>query len=184
MKLNFVMERADEQTLVLRLGIGFRIVFFLLAGLVAYGSHLNGVFDRLRPALFPGGIMLLFLLIALYQELWRFSRREGRIVHAHGLLLFTRYYVYPLERVAAIEFRGFRRGGTGPDNLGQDRRFFQKDLTRLSIVLKDGERKDVRIEDRKSLDVVLAQGEEIARFLGLPLHDYRQAGGAADDRMV
>ncbi len=175
MRLNFIMKRVNEETLALRLGIAFRVVFLILAGFVGYGAYINGVFNNLQTALFPGGVILLFLLIALYEETWYFFRgEEGRIVHAHGLLLFKRYYVYPLETVTAFEFRGFRRGGTGSDYLGPNRRFFQKDLTRLSFILSDGERKDVSIEDQKSLDTVRVQGEEIARFLDLPLYDQKQ----------
>ncbi len=169
MKLSFKMRRAGEGLLTLKLAPFFRVVFFLFSLIVAYGSYTVGAFESPGSSIFPGIVLSLFILVFLYEESWYFALSEGRVVHAHGLLPLKRRYVFPLEAIKKIEISRFRKGSIGDGSPVEERRFFQKDFTRLTLVLNSGERHDIRLEDDKSRSELLAQGREIAGFLGLPI---------------
>ncbi|MFO7849229.1 MAG: hypothetical protein R6V67_04635 [Spirochaetia bacterium] len=177
MKLSFKLRRTEEGLITLKLNFHFRAVFLLFFLIVALGAYTVGAFESLASSIFPSILLILFLLVFLYEESWYFALSEGRIIHAHGLLPFKRYYVFPLDSIKKIEISRFRKGSSHEGSPSGERRFFQRDFTRLTLVLNTGERHDIRLEDDKSRSELLRQGREIAQFLGLPLSTGEEAPG-------
>ena len=146
----------------LRLHWGFRIVFGLLAALLT-GSIL--VTPGAGVGLLPSFLILLFLVIMLYEEAWDFNRREGTVVHSHGIILLKRRRFFPREKIASLNVSAFRKGSIGGE---EKKRFFQKDLVRFSLLFEDSGRKDIEITEARHGAGLQRRAAVLAEFMRIP----------------
>ncbi|HDQ14647.1 MAG TPA: hypothetical protein ENN41_07530 [Sediminispirochaeta sp.] len=168
-KLVFELKQTSENVLKLRLHWGFRLVFLVLLGIVVasvFVGRAEGTSFRLVPAV----LVLIFVLLGLYQEQWIFNRDTGTISHDHGLLPISKTRMYKRETVDHIEISSFRKGEAPMSAQKGQKKFFQKDLLRLSLVLGDAGRKDIEISEEKNKATLERRAASIADFMNLSYH--------------
>ncbi len=170
LKLTFFLKQVSEDEISLRLFWGFRAVFLVLFALVA-GSILveDGTAGGGASGASPLAIIFLivFALIAVYDERWTFNRSEGRVVHAHGILAVHRRTSYGVTEISRLEVTEFRKGSVGEE---EKRRFFQRDLLRLSIIFTEAGYKDIEITEAKNKTDLQGKAAAIADFMNLKYH--------------
>jgi len=170
LKLTFYMKQVGENELSLKLFWGFRAVFLVLFALVA-GSIFVEDATAAGPVagVSPLALILLvvFALIAVYDERWTFIRSEGRVVHAHGILALHKRTSYSASEISRLEVTEFRKGSVGGE---EKRRFFQRDLLRLSIIFTEDGYKDIEITESKNKADLQGKAAAIADFMSLNYH--------------
>jgi hypothetical protein len=159
--LSFILKKKGDDELSLRLPWGFRAVFAFLAALLL-GSII--VAEDGQPGFLSPLLILLFLTISLYEESWVFDRRAGLVRHLHGLLPLKKCNITPVEDIEALAVRAFR---TGSIAAVEKKRFFQRDLVKLSLVLRDSSCRDIEIIEAKHDHALRQRAESIARFMDI-----------------
>jgi hypothetical protein len=172
-ELKLHLRTLPDGTVVLDLGMGFRIVFGLLATILSMGILGSGT-----TSLFSMVALALLVIGALYQEQWTFDPGEERIVARHGLLLLARRKTWDFGEIESVEYTHYRAGtvpgsdqpdppgsaaGDDPARLsreamasvgfgrgGRGGHAFQRHFLRYSLVTTEGAR--IRIEMRRVRD--------------------------------
>lgn len=112
--------------------------------------------------------MALFVIIMLYEESWIFDRRKGQVFHFHGILPLKKSRVISFEEIEALSVSAFRKGSVGESvGSGEKKRFFQRDLIRFSLVLRDSSRRDIEITEAKHGDTLRQRTATIAEFMNI-----------------
>ncbi|MGC9311428.1 MAG: hypothetical protein ACP5IA_01950 [Sediminispirochaetaceae bacterium] len=170
LKLTFYLKQVNEDELALRLFWGFRAVFLVLFALVV-GSVLveDGTAGGAAAGVSPLAVILLivFALIAVYDERWTFIRSEGRVVHAHGILVIHKRTSYAVSEISGLEVTKFRKGSVGGE---EKRRFFQRDLLRFSVIFAETGYKDIEITEARNKTDLQGKAAAIADFMNLSYH--------------
>lgn len=170
LKLTFYLKQVSEDELSLRLFWGFRAVFLVLFAMVA-GSILveDGTAGVAAAGVSPLAVILLivFALIAVYDERWTFLRSEGRVVHAHGILAIHKRTSYAVSEISGLEVTKFRKGSVGGE---EKRRFFQRDLLRFSVIFTEAGYKDIEITEARNKADLQGKAAAIADFMNLNYH--------------
>lgn len=186
-KLTFVIKKLDENTLALKLHWAFRAAFAVFAAIIFASMQVSS--SQQGGGVVPTILIVVFALIALYNESWSFYKQEGLVEHRHGLLLFAARKNYSASETESLEVKAFRTGSvplsqsssgqglskqssSNQSDSGQrgKRRFFQKDLLTLSLVFSSGEKKDIEITENKNKAALQSKAAEISDFMGIPYH--------------
>ena len=186
-KLTFIVKKINGHTLALKLHRGFRVAFVAFAAIIFASVQVSA--SQQGGGLMPTILIVLFALIALYNESWYFNKQNGSVEHRHGLLLFATRKTYTASDIESLEVKAFRKGsvpgsqsesprgdseqedsGQGFSGRGEKKRFFQKDLLTLSLVFSSGEKKDIEIIEHKNKAALQSKAAEISDFMGIPYH--------------
>lgn len=164
-------------TLVLALGRGFRVVFLVLAAIVALAILTAGTIGVVASV-----FLVILLMGAAYEERWTFSSIEQTVTSRYGFLFAARVRRWRYEEISRVEYAIYRIG-TVPGSASSDVDADDDDRSidgaprRLSrrVQLRYGFRTHqeelVQIEIRRVRDILLDRRipEEIARHLDRPL---------------
>lgn len=186
-KLTFIIKKNDGHRLALKLHWGFRAVFTAFAAIIFASMQVST--SQRGGGLVPTILIVLFALIALYNESWYFYKQDGLVVHRHGLLLFALRKIYSASDIESLEVKAFRTGSVPVDRFDsqrgeneqensrqgfsgrrEKRRFFQKNLLTLRLVFRSGEKKDIEITEHKNKAALQSKAAEISDFMGIPYH--------------
>ena len=170
-RLSLVLRKKDETELVLKLPIGFRIMFavivaFLLGSMISTGGTSTGSVV----------LTVLSLLAGLYKELWRFDKRDGVIVHESGLLFpyITRqyklddidYFVLSSSKTYRPSVDSKSEVRFGPTMGGQRRR---TTMTSFGLVTKDGKAHTIELRKSRADEAITDNVQEISDFCEIPV---------------
>ena len=175
-----------DGSVILELGIGFRIVFGFLSTILAVGIGSSGTIG-----IVPAIALAIMVVGALYQEEWRFDSNTHTVTARHGLMILSRKRTWSFDQIEEVHYTQYRagtvpgspqqpppgRGDTATDEIGSTMgrmtRGLRRHFLRYSLVTHEGDR--IRIEMRKvtdwSTDFKLPQ--TIAATLGVPLTETR-----------
>ena len=170
LKLTFHLKKSSDTVMELRLSWGFRFVFLVLFALIV-GSIYIQVQDGAAESISLFSYILLgaFSLAAVYDERWIFDCHRGVVVQAHGLLFLHKRSEYRSEEISHLEITEFRKGSIRED---EKRRFFQRDLLRLSLVLKEAGFKDIEITEKKNMAALQSKAATLADFMNFSYHSF------------
>lgn len=153
----------EDGSTVLGLGMGFRVVFGVLAALLAVGISSTGTIGWV-----PAGVLVVMVVGALYQEQWILDPNTGTVTARHGLVPLSRTRHWSFEEIAEVRYLHYRAGSVpgssppappGADNgdtpefnstLGRASRGVRRHFLQYSLVTHAGEQ--IRIEMRKVSD--------------------------------
>lgn len=154
---------AADGSLILELGLAFRVVFGVLAAILAVGVGSTGTIG-----IVPAGILVVMVVGAMYQEKWTFDPTERRVIAQHGLLPWSRRRTWTFDEITEVQFAQHRLG-IEPE--GRMSRSLQRHFLKYWLVLQNGSR--VRIEMRKVTDwnSDFALPKTVATTLALPITD-------------
>jgi hypothetical protein len=172
---------APDGSVVLELGIGFRIVFGFLATILAVGISSSGTIG-----VFPAVALVIMVVGALYQEHWTFDPNTGKVTERHGLMLLSRKRSWAFDEIEEVQYTHYRAGsvpggrghpppGTEDDTseisstMGRMTRGLRRHFLRYSLVTSSGDR--IRIEMRKVTDwnTDFKLPQTVAATLAVPL---------------
>ena len=125
----------------------------------------------------------MFVLIALYNESWVFTKdadnartpdstdrtTPATIRHFHGLVFLAAQKKYSSEDLESVEVKAFRKGSVS-DAQTEKKRFFQRDLLSLCLIFIAGGRKDIEITEIKNKTALQRKAASISDFLDIPYH--------------
>lgn len=186
-ELKLRIRSLPDGTVVLELGLGFRLLFGALATVLAMGVASSG-----QAGVVPVVALAVLTLGALYQEQWVFDPQNRIVRSRHGLMVLARRREWSFEEIAGVEYTHYRAGsvpgsdqpsppGSGDpaddprqeawSTMGRVTRGLRRHFLRYSMVTTDGAR--VRLEIRRvrdwNADVRLPQ--TIAEVMGVPLEE-------------
>ncbi|MFW5711702.1 MAG: hypothetical protein ACOCZA_07120 [Spirochaetota bacterium] len=167
LNLTFAVKEIDTDTLALKLHNGFRIVFGVLAVIIL--SSLIVTASDQGGGLLPIILVVVFTLIALYNESWYFHKSDGVIKHLHGLVMLSASTTFAAEDVESVEVKSFRKGSVSSQP-GQKKRFFQRDLLTLSLIFSEGGKKDIEITEAKNKTALQRKAAAISDFMNISYH--------------
>lgn len=163
---------APDGSLILELGIAFRVVFGALAAVLAVGVGSTGMMG-----IVPIGVLSIMVVGALYQEKWIFNPTTKRVTARHGLVVAARTRTWMFDDISEVQYAHHRVGGgaSAPEEIrstvGRMSRGLQRHFLKYWLLTRDGAR--VRIEMRKvgdwSADIALPH--TVADTLSVPLTD-------------
>jgi hypothetical protein len=172
---------APDGSVVLELGVGFRIVFGFLATILAVGMSGSGTIG-----VFPAVALIIMMVGALYQEHWTFDPNAATVTARHGLMLLSRKRTWSFGEIEEVQYTQYRAGsvpggrnhpppGTEDDTgeitstMGRMTRGLRRHFLRYSLVTRDGDR--IRVEMRKITDwnTDFKLPQTVAATLGVPL---------------
>lgn len=176
----------EDGTVVLGLGVGFRIVFGVLAALLVVGIAGTGTIGWI-----PAGVLVVMVVGALYQEQWILDPNTRTVTARHGLIPLARTRHWSFEDIAEVRYLHYRAGsvpGSGPptppgaedrdtpefsSTLGRVTRGVRRRFLQYSLVTHEG--KQIRIEMRKVTDwnTDFQLPQMVAETLAVPLHEAR-----------
>ena len=150
MKLKLIPRTRKNGTLVLSLNYSFRVVFYLVALIVAGNILANIQSDfSLGPFIFS----LLFFIFGSYQDTWLFNPTTKLIERKHGLFFIFKKKVVTFDELTSIHISFFTKGGMQADQrLFDDKEkwgFRTKIIIRLYLQAKDGRGIDVEVTEEK-----------------------------------
>ncbi len=161
-KLEYTLKEGAAGELLLRFKWGMRIVMMLFAlivlGSIFLGGQGGGGSEAGGLTFLPPLFLIFFLIASLYDERWIVSAELGSFTHRHGLippLLPAKRQTWQFDELERLELSQFKT---------------RKKMIRLSLLLKNGDRKDIEIADRKELEDVEKRGRAMAAAMGLSLH--------------
>lgn len=191
-ELKLHLRTLPDGTVILDLGMGFRIVFGLLATVLSMGILGSGT-----PGTFSLVALALLVVGALYQEQWSFDPRERMIVSRHGLLILARRKRWSFDEIESVEYTHYRAGtvpgsdqpdppGSGAGNdpaqasreamasigMGRGGRMshaFQRHFLRYSLVTHDGARLRIEMRRVRDWDADVTLPRTVAQALQVPL---------------
>ncbi|SRR6056297_2772908 len=167
LKLTFVVKEIDTDTLALKLHNGFRIVFGILAVIILSSLVVTASNDG--GELLPGVLIVVFTLIALYNESWYFHKSDGEVKHLHGLVLLSATTTFAAKEIESVEVKSFRKGSVAPQP-SEKKRFFQRDLLTLSLIFSSGGKKDIEITEAKNKTALQRKAAAISDFMNISYH--------------
>ncbi len=167
LKLTFRLKEIDLDTLALKLHWGFRLVFTLLAAIVLAGLLVTNSEDG--TALFPIVLIVVFILIALYNESWYFNKSGGVIRHLHGLVGLSANTTFSINNIESVEVKSFRKGSAS-ETLKEKKSFFQRDLLTLSLMFSSGDKKVIEITEAKNKAALQRKAAAISDFMNISYH--------------
>jgi len=167
LKLTFYLKQISEEILELRLFWGFRAVFLVLFGLILGSILVPRNAGSEGASILAVILLVLFAFIMVYDEKWIFDTDKGQVVHAHGILFVHRKTVYGKDEISQLSVTEFRKGSIVKE---EKRRYFQRDLLRLSMELKETQPKDIEISEKKNITDLQGKAAAIAQFMNLPYH--------------
>jgi hypothetical protein len=191
-ELKLHIRTLPDGTVVLDLGVGFRIVFGLLATILSMGiigSETMSVFSLVA--------LVLLVVGALYQEQWTVDPNSREVVSRHGLLIMARTRRWSFDEIESVEYTHYRVGtvpgsdqpgppgsseGEDPARLSREAmasvglgrggrvgQVFQRHFLRYSLVTTEGVR--IRMEMRRvrdwTADITIPRS--VAQALGVAL---------------
>ena len=170
-KLSLMLQRNNDDELLLRLPIGFRLMFavivtFLLGSMIGTGG------------VSAGSIILtvLSILAGLYKEQWRFNREEGAIEHRSGLLFpyITRQFSFDdIDHFVLSRSKSYRpavaRGHRDGFNqtAGSQRR--GTSMTSFGLITKEGKARTIEIRKSRNTETMEGNVQEISSFCEIPV---------------
>lgn len=167
LKLNFILKEQSDDTLALKLHWGFRIVFAVLAAIILASQLVTASEDG--GAYISIVLIAVFALIALYNESWYFDRHSGVVRHLHGLVMLSATRTFSAEEIEGVEVKAFRKGSVSGKQ-DEKRRFFQRDLLTLSLLLSSGDKKDIEITEEKNKTALQRKAAAISDFMEISYH--------------
>ncbi|MEX2442029.1 MAG: hypothetical protein WD492_00380 [Alkalispirochaeta sp.] len=177
---------SPDGSVVLELGIGFRIVFGFLATIMAVGIGSSGT-----VGIVPAVALVIMVIGALYQEQWVLDPHAETVTARHGLMLLSRKRTWPFDQIEEVQYTQYRAGsvpggtqqpppGLGDTDaqeisstMGRMTRGLRRHFLRYSLVTRDGGR--IRIEMRKVTDwnADFKLPQTVAATLSVPLTETR-----------
>ena len=171
LSLTLTLKRINDHELVLRLPLGFRVIFgvivvILLSSMIASGSTAPG----------PVVLLILSILSGLYKEEWRFQKDRRIVEHRSGLL-----FPYVTKRFSFEEIDHFAlslntrasqtakppKKETMKSLLGGRRQ--PSSMGSFGLVKPDGKAHTIEIRKSKSIDEFSKNAQEIADFCEISL---------------
>lgn len=188
--LKFQIHTRPDGTVVLAFGLGFRVLFALLALMVGYG--IAGSIGDAGPGVVPIVIFTVLMLGALYQERWTFDPGSRTIVSAHGLIGLAFRRRWSFDQVAALEYTSYRAGsvpgsdsGSSVEDTGFDDatraaaeatsrfsrvpRGMNRYFLRYSLVFSDGQRRRIELRRVRDWEREKRIPATVAEVIGVPL---------------
>ncbi len=170
-KLSLVLQKKDENELVLTLATGFRIMFAVIVVFLV-GSMIS------TDGVSAGSVILtvLSLLAGLYKERWSFSKDSRRIEHQTGLL-------FPFL-TKSFEFDGVEKfvlsrsatwlppiGRIGTNKVAEDDQAQRRgtSMTSFGLITKDGKAHTIEIRKSRTNETMADNARRIADFCAIPL---------------
>ena len=170
-KLSLVLQKKTDNELVLRLPIGFRLLFAVIVTFLA-GSMIG------TGSVSPASIILTVLsaLAGLYKEQWRFDRESGAIEHQSGLLFpyITRLFTFDdIDQFVLSSSKSYRpainrrqRDGYGQEQDSQRR---GTSMTSFGLITKKGKAHTIEIRKSRSNELMEDNVRVISEFCDIPL---------------
>lgn len=167
LKLTFRLKEIDKNTMALKLHWGFRLVFALLTLIVLFGLLVTASDNGGSQV--PILLIVVFTLIALYNESWYFDKSGGVVRHLHGLVALSATTTFAAEDIESVEVKSFRKGSASTSREEQ-KRFFQRDLLTLSLTFSNGDKKDIEITEAKNKTALQRKAAAISDFMNISYH--------------
>lgn len=153
-RLEYTLSEGPAGELVLRFKRGMRFAMLLFA-LIVLGSIIWGGTEGGGLTFLPPLFFIFFLIAALYDERWVVDRAGESFSHRHGLvppLIPAKRHRWSFQELDAMEISSFKT---------------RKKMIRLSLLLQNGDRKDIEIADRKELEELERRGRALASAMGI-----------------
>ena len=168
-RIRLALKTVGEDRLEYGIAPGFRILFFLISGVIIFSLFYTQTEGLFRPPnLIPIVLTLLCLIAALYNERWIFDRTGNTVVQQTGLIMIYRSKRLKLEALRAIELSGFRMGEVAKSGKGG---LFNRTLVTLALHDTDGKIHKLDIVKAVHLKEIRLAAQQLADFCGIPLED-------------
>ena len=165
-RLHLVFSRLSASKASLALPLGFRIVFFLIAALLAVSmisvKSIGAIPLILCILTFAGG---------MYKESWIMDNDGKTATHYYGLLFLYGHKTIPYEfiqELALYNFREIEDTAKGFSAMGKNR-MISKSLARLVFILKDGDSETIEIQENRRSSKLKETAEQLSTFIAMPL---------------
>lgn len=170
-KLSLILQQKSENELILRLPVGFRLLFIIILAFLVSSMITSG-------GISAGSLVLaiLSILAGLYKEQWRFLKKERIIEHQSGLL-----FPYITKRVSFDEVdhlilsysanpRPIRKRSLG-DSFDEsvDRHAKHGSITSFGFKNSSGKASTIEIRKSRSTTALEDNVQKIADFCEIPV---------------
>jgi len=178
MDLRLRLHKRPDGSVVLDLGLGFRIVFITIVVILVASFFVGGS---------VGIIGILFFVVAvfgaMYTEQWVFLPENRKIIAKTGIIVFGTRREWSFDDITAVRAVMYRTGtvprqpekrdasaGPGADSPARQH-FFQRRFLRYELVTRSEDTIRIEIRRIRETDEPWALPEAIGTVLGVPIEN-------------
>jgi hypothetical protein len=166
-RLHLVFSRLTPSKASLALPLGFRVVFFLIAALLAFS-----MISVKSIGAIPLILCSLTLIGGMYKETWILDNDGKTATHYYGLLFLYGHKTIlyeSIQELALYNYREIADTDKGFSMMGKSR-MISKSLARLVFILKDGNSQTVEIQENRRSSKLKETAEQLSTFIAMPLN--------------
>lgn len=162
------MSIVDDDTMKYRIAWSSRFIYLFFLVILFIGAVVSYADGSWSLSFFPVLLMLLLFGGAMYEESWRFSKKDDRVIYRIGLIFAAKKTVLEFSDIEQFEITYFRKGSRSVESKVKSRA--NRLYLTFSLVTLDGDRHDIEIMRVKgSAGRIEREAAAIAAFCGIPL---------------
>jgi len=189
-KLNLVLHRKNDNTMIFSPAPWFRILFLFLAVVVIIGIFTTSE-DEEGGNWVPVIVITVCIAAALYEESWRFDRSKRIIISKTGIIFLHKTKTWSFAEIANFELMVFLRGaesdGSADHEINLSKPFSRENTDEISgrgikiihrkyhqelrLSLKSGDRITIESIDSRNTEGLLKKANTLSEFCGIQLTD-------------